>query len=73
MRVYPNDNDDYSLAFLRHRLHIDETTEDFLFSLTPIQRNALCELRNRARMEPTFSAFPLLRTCDVEAWVGERW
>ena len=47
--------------------------EAFLFSLTPAQRDAMCELRNRARMEAKFSGFPLLRACDVPAWVEARW
>lgn len=58
-----------TLAEIRRRLGLDiESTAALLVSLTPQQRNALCELRTRARMEPKFSAFPLLRVQDVEAW-----
>lgn len=73
MRVYPNDDNSYSLAFLMRRLGLEPTLEEFLFSLTPRQRDAICELRNRARREAKFSAFPLLRVHDVERWVAARW
>lgn len=63
-----------SLAEVRRRLGLDiESAAALLASLTPQQRNAICELRTRARMEPKFSAFPLLRACDVERWAAERW
>lgn len=62
-----------SLAEVRRRLGLDiESTAALLAELTPQQRNALCELRSRARLEAKFSAWPLLRACDVEAWVAER-
>ena len=62
-----------SLDEIRRRLHLESTTEAFLMGLTPQQRNALCELRTRARMEHRFSGFPLVRVQDVPAWAADRW
>lgn len=59
---------------LRRRLGLDYTSAaELLASLTPQERNRLCELRSRARLERKFSAFPLLRVHDVEEWVRGQW
>ena len=67
-------NDYLSLAAMRRRLGLDiESTAELLASLTPQQRDALCELRSRARTEQKCGAIPLLRVCDLEHWVAEQW